>query len=143
MRARAQHGLAGPGAMRGVAGMAGRGKAGRDDGALTGGRLSRRASDPAAEAERRAAQDKMFALDLDRVRNSARPAGFSGLGFGADIGRCASCAGDPRAQAERWRGAGLCIFPEQHAQLQRSAKCTSQGMYMRNRSGLSTVQCRG
>ena len=75
--------------MRGVAGMAGRGKPGRDDGALTGGRLSRRASDPAAEAERRAAQDKMFALDLDRVRNSALPARFSGLGSGQDIGRCA------------------------------------------------------
>ncbi|KAK9821713.1 hypothetical protein WJX81_001329 [Elliptochloris bilobata] len=67
----AKHGLAGPGGMRGVAGMAGRGKAGREDGALgAGGRLSRRASDPAAEAERRAAQDKVFALDLDRVSNN-------------------------------------------------------------------------
>ena len=96
-----QHGLGGPGAMRGVAGMAGRGKAGRDDGVLTGGRLSRRASDPAAEAERRAAQDKMFALDLDRVRNSARPLGFSGLGLRADMSRCAECAGGLVAQAER------------------------------------------
>jgi len=61
--------------VRGVAGMGGRGgMAGRDDGGQgAGGRLSRRASDPAAEAERRAAQDKMFALDLDRVMNRARP----------------------------------------------------------------------
>ena len=89
-----QHGLGGPGAMRGVAGMAGRGKAGRDDGALTGGRLSRRASDPAAEAERRAAQDKMFALDLDRVRNSARPAKLGAQGI---------CQGSqPATQGQGW-----------------------------------------
>ncbi len=33
----------------------------------TGGRLSRRNSNPAAEAERKAQQEKLYALDLERV----------------------------------------------------------------------------
>lgn len=34
---------------------------------LQAGRLSRRTTDPAAEAERKAAQEKMFSLDMDKV----------------------------------------------------------------------------
>lgn len=40
-------------------------KGSRED--LQSGRLSRRATDPAAEAERKAAQEKMFSLDMDKV----------------------------------------------------------------------------
>lgn len=78
-----QHGLGAAAGARGVAGAAGRGRGAREDGVQgAGGRLSRRASDPAAEAERRAAQDRMFALDLDRVLSSARPAAWPGqIGF--------------------------------------------------------------
>ena len=57
----------GGGGLRSMAGA--RGKAGREEGGTGGGRLSRRASDPAAEAERRAAQDKMYSLDIDKVLN--------------------------------------------------------------------------
>ena len=44
-----------------------RGKLQRNDDNLGGGRLSRRAADPAVEAERRAQQDRHYALDPDRV----------------------------------------------------------------------------
>ena len=40
-------------------------KGSRED--LQSGRLSRRTTDPAAEAERKAAQEKLFALDMDKV----------------------------------------------------------------------------
>ena len=36
-----------------------------------GGRLSRRAADPVVEAERKAQQEKMYALDLDKVLSGA------------------------------------------------------------------------
>lgn len=41
----------------------------RDEGALggPGGRLSRRNLDPVAEAERKAQQEKLYALDLDKI----------------------------------------------------------------------------
>lgn len=63
------------GALRGLSGIGphvrgggGRG-GGRDE--QSGGRLSRRVSDPAAEAERRAAQEKMYSLDMDKVMRGA------------------------------------------------------------------------
>jgi len=40
-------------------------KGSRED--LQSGRLSRRTADPAAEAERKAAQEKMFSLDMEKV----------------------------------------------------------------------------
>ena len=40
-------------------------KGSRED--LQSSRLSRRTTDPAAEAERKAAQEKLFALDMDKV----------------------------------------------------------------------------
>ena len=39
----------------------------RGDDISSGGRLSRRNADPIAEAERKAQQDKLYSLDLDRV----------------------------------------------------------------------------
>ena len=39
----------------------------RGDDLSSGGRLSRRNADPVAEAERKAQQEKLYALDLDRV----------------------------------------------------------------------------
>ena len=47
-----------------------RGKAHRSDDNLAGGRLSRRAADPAVEAERKAQQERHFALDEGRVERS-------------------------------------------------------------------------
>ncbi|KAK9825608.1 hypothetical protein WJX74_010139 [Apatococcus lobatus] len=44
---------------------------GREEG--TGGRLSRRNSNPAAEAERKATQEKLYALDLERVARGEDP----------------------------------------------------------------------
>lgn len=46
----------------------------RDEGALggPGGRLSRRNLDPVAEAERKAQQEKLYALDLDKIMAGAR-----------------------------------------------------------------------
>lgn len=44
-------------------------KGSRED--LQSGRLSRRTTDPAAEAERKAAQEKMFSLDMDKVMKGA------------------------------------------------------------------------
>lgn len=45
----------------------GRGKGSRGEEALSGGRLSRRAADPAVEAERRAQQERHYALDAGKV----------------------------------------------------------------------------
>lgn len=45
----------------------GDGVGGSAGGARGGGRLSRRAADPAVEAERKAQQEKLFALDVDRI----------------------------------------------------------------------------
>ncbi|CAL8466783.1 g6319 [Coccomyxa elongata] len=53
------------GALRGLAASGHARKGSRDD--LAGGRLSRRVQDPAAEAERKAAQEKMYSLDMDKV----------------------------------------------------------------------------
>ena len=39
----------------------------RGDEVSSGGRLSRRNADPLAEAERKAQQEKLYSLDLDRV----------------------------------------------------------------------------
>ena len=39
----------------------------RGDDITSGGRLSRRNADPIAEAERKAQQEKLYSLDLDRV----------------------------------------------------------------------------
>ena len=39
----------------------------RGDDISSGGRLSRRNADPIAEAERKAQQEKLYSLDLDRV----------------------------------------------------------------------------
>ena len=39
----------------------------RGDDISSGGRLSRRSADPVAEAERKAQQEKLYSLDLDRV----------------------------------------------------------------------------
>ena len=50
-----------------------RGKAHRSDDNLAGGRLSRRAADPAVEAERKAQQERHFALDEGRVERSEWP----------------------------------------------------------------------
>lgn len=44
-----------------------RSKSHRSDDNLAGGRLSRRAADPTVEAERRAQQDRQFALDEAKV----------------------------------------------------------------------------
>lgn len=44
-----------------------RGKSHRSDDNLAGGRLSRRAADPAVEAERKAQQERHFALDEGKV----------------------------------------------------------------------------
>ncbi|WIA33756.1 hypothetical protein OEZ86_006871 [Tetradesmus obliquus] len=41
--------------------------AGSSGGSRGGGRLSRRAADPAVEAERKAQQERLFALDVDRI----------------------------------------------------------------------------
>jgi len=46
-----------------------RSKSHRSDDNLAGGRLSRRAADPIVEAERRAQQDRQFALDETKVLN--------------------------------------------------------------------------
>ena len=46
-----------------------RSKSHRSDDNLAGGRLSRRAADPTVEAERRAQQDRQFALDEAKVLN--------------------------------------------------------------------------
>ena len=62
-------GLGGGAAAPHVRGGAGRG-GGRDE--LSGGRLSRRVSDPAAEADRRAAQERMYSLDMEKVMRGAR-----------------------------------------------------------------------
>jgi protein phosphatase 1 regulatory subunit 42 len=43
------------------------GSAGSSGGSRGGGRLSRRAADPAVEAERKAQQERLFALDVDRI----------------------------------------------------------------------------
>ena len=48
-----------------------RSKSHRSDDNLAGGRLSRRAADPTVEAERRAQQDRQFALDEAKVLNGA------------------------------------------------------------------------
>lgn len=53
------------GALRGLAAAGHARKGGRED--LAGGRLSRRVQDPAAEAERKAAQEKMYSLDMGKV----------------------------------------------------------------------------
>ena len=45
----------------------------RGDDISSGGRLSRRNADPIAEAERKAQQDKLYSLDLDRVLAGQRP----------------------------------------------------------------------
>jgi protein phosphatase 1 regulatory subunit 42 len=61
------------GSLTGLGGMDGRGHRGGDGGAGSsggsrgGGRLSRRAADPAVEAERKAQQERLFALDVDRI----------------------------------------------------------------------------
>lgn len=57
----------------GVAGhnLRGGGKAGRDD--AGGGRLCRRVLDPAAEAERKAAQEKLYSLDMNKVMKGTCP----------------------------------------------------------------------
>ena len=39
----------------------------RGDDISSGGRLSRRNADPIAEAERKAQQEKLYSLDLERV----------------------------------------------------------------------------
>ncbi|KAF8060053.1 ML1 [Scenedesmus sp. PABB004] len=69
----------GPGMPRGastgsLSGLAGDGRGGHRGepggsagGARGGGRLSRRAADPAVEAERKAQQERLFALDVDRI----------------------------------------------------------------------------
>ena len=59
------------GALRGLAASGHARKGSRDD--LAGGRLSRRVQDPAAEAERKAAQEKMYSLDMDKVAKGAAP----------------------------------------------------------------------
>ncbi len=41
---------------------------GAADAMRSGGRLSRRTTDPSAEAERKAQQEKLYALDNDRIR---------------------------------------------------------------------------
>jgi protein phosphatase 1 regulatory subunit 42 len=61
------------GSLTGLGGMDGRGHRGGDSGAGSsggsrgGGRLSRRAADPAVEAERKAQQERLFALDVHRI----------------------------------------------------------------------------
>ena len=46
----------------------------RGDDMSSGGRLSRRNADPIAEAERKAQQEKLYSLDLERVLAGARSA---------------------------------------------------------------------
>ena len=46
----------------------GMGGQGRQEPPRSGGRLSRRNTDPAAEQERRAQQDRLYALDMDKIR---------------------------------------------------------------------------
>ncbi|GBF98645.1 hypothetical protein Rsub_11639 [Raphidocelis subcapitata] len=55
------------GASAGSLGAGGRPGAGPGGDARGGGRLSRRAADPAAEAERKRAQEKLFSLDAERI----------------------------------------------------------------------------
>lgn len=45
----------------------------RGDDMSSGGRLSRRNADPIAEAERKAQQEKLYSLDLERVLAGAHP----------------------------------------------------------------------
>lgn len=55
--------------------LGGRGlKMGRLDDLGSGGRLSRRTTDPLAEAERRMQQDKLYSLDLEKVLAGESPA---------------------------------------------------------------------
>lgn len=51
----------------------------RGDDISSGGRLSRRNADPIAEAERKAQQEKLYSLDLDRVLAGQLHAPFSTL----------------------------------------------------------------
>ena len=43
------------------------GRSGKRDDLPPGGRLSRRAADPVAEAERKAQQEKLYFLDIERI----------------------------------------------------------------------------
>lgn len=63
----------------------------RDEGALggPGGRLSRRNLDPVAEAERKAQQEKLYALDLDKIMAGA-------LLIGWQLGPLLTCCSDVR-----------------------------------------------
>lgn len=45
----------------------------RGDDMSSGGRLSRRNADPIAEAERKAQQEKLYSLDLERVLAGEHP----------------------------------------------------------------------